>query len=131
MTKSQHATNDDGFTLVEVLVAFIVLALALAGIYATLANSARLQADLALRDSAMAEAQSHLARLVAGPLTAGESNGRFASGVAWRAVVTPLANYGSAPGVTATPATITLTVLDGRNRVLTNFNTVALIQRAP
>lgn len=62
------ATPDGGFTLIEVLVAFIVLALALAGVYAALADSARVQADLALRDNIMAEAQSHIDRYIAGPL---------------------------------------------------------------
>lgn len=131
MSGASHPVgNDDGFALIEVLVAFVVLALGLAGVYATLANSARLQTELAMRDGVMSEANALVDRLVTGPLAAGESNGRFATGAAWRAVVTPLPRFIAAPDVTTQPASVIVTVTDASRQTLARFDTIALIPAA-
>jgi type II secretion system protein I len=124
-------TTDAGFTLVEVLVAFAVLALALAGLYASLGGSARTLGDIELRDRAAAAMQSHLDTLVTGPHPSGGSQGRYSNGIVWRAQVLPLGRRGTDGGVSTEPARVMLTTFDGQGRVLLTLETIALIQKGP
>jgi general secretion pathway protein I len=91
-----------GFTLIETLVAFAVLALAMSQLMAALSGGARNEsrADFLLRASR--EGQSHLDAVgVEGPIVQGETNGAYDDGLVWNlnvepyiAVEAPLGNGG-------------------------------------
>lgn len=122
---------DSGFTLIEVLVAFAVLSVGLAGVYGAMTNEARVEADISLRREAMRAAQSHLDRLLVERTPAGETTGRYANGIIWRVTVTSLGRVGGAPEITSEPARLLLVASDARGRPLVTFDTVSLIGRAP
>jgi general secretion pathway protein I len=128
----RHAARaDDGFTLVEVLVAFVILALALSGVYAGLGNSAGTLREMRLRNATAAESQAHLDRLVAGPLAAGETTGRYSNGVAWQVSVTPLHRSSTRTEPALSPARVSLTARDHSGRPLVSLDTIAMIVSSP
>jgi general secretion pathway protein I len=91
-----------GFTLIETLVAFAVLALAMSQLMAALSGGARNEsrADFLLRASR--EGQSHLDAVgLEGQIVQGETNGAYDDGLVWNlnvepyvAVEAPLGNGG-------------------------------------
>jgi general secretion pathway protein I len=79
-----------GFTLVETLVAFAVLALAMSQLMAALAGGARNEsrADFLLRASR--EGQSHLDAIgIEGPIGRGETSGAYDDGLLWNLQIQP------------------------------------------
>jgi general secretion pathway protein I len=79
-----------GFTLVETLVAFAVLALAMSQLMAALGGGARNEsrADFLLRASR--EGQSQLDAIgIEGPIARGETNGAYDDGLLWNLSVEP------------------------------------------
>jgi general secretion pathway protein I len=79
-----------GFTLLEVLVAFVVLAFTMTAIYGLFSNGlhAADQGGSAIVATALAQSKLEAAG-VADPLTIGESSGKFANGYRWRRTVRP------------------------------------------
>ena len=79
-----------GFSLIEVLVAFTILALSLGGIYQVF-GSGLASADLGDRYTrAVVHAKSQLAQLgVDGPIGAGSLSGDFGDGYRWEAEISP------------------------------------------
>ncbi|HUO54365.1 MAG TPA: type II secretion system protein [Rhodoblastus sp.] len=94
-----------GFTLIEALAAFAIMALALGQLLASISMGAanERRADFLLR--AAADAQSHLAALgVTLPLAPGETSSRYEDGLAWTLNVERdrgLASTGAASSVVA------------------------------
>lgn len=85
------AGPDDGFTLIEVLVAFLVVALGLTTLYTALAGHSRQTFEADLRERAMAQMQSQLDAIgVSVPLEPGTSRGTYPGGLAWRLAIAPL-----------------------------------------
>jgi general secretion pathway protein I len=79
-----------GFTLIETLVAFAVLALGMSSLMTALSGATRneTRADFLLRASR--EGQSHLDSLgVDGPIVQGETSGSYDDGLLWTLVVEP------------------------------------------
>ena len=93
-----------GFTLLEVLVAFLIAALALVVLYqAGLAGLVSTQAA-SQYEQAIARARSHLAIAVhASPLAAGDWQGDDGSGFAWHLRVAPIASTAVRPALALTP----------------------------
>jgi len=77
--------GEAGFTLVEVLVAFAILSMALAGLYQALAGAHRGDARTKTYMQALAFARAHLETVgMEPPPAAGQSSGVYAEGLAWR-----------------------------------------------
>ena len=76
--------RDDGFTLLEVLVAFLIAALAL-GVLFRAAVEGQTESGIAARyQEALSRARSHLAAEAAGPPRAGDQSGDDGGGFRWR-----------------------------------------------
>ncbi|MGO9772920.1 MAG: prepilin-type N-terminal cleavage/methylation domain-containing protein [Roseiarcus sp.] len=85
-----HLIRRNGFTLIEALVAFAILALVMAQLLSTAGGAAlnESRADFLLRASRMG--QSHLDALgIASPIAIGETSGRYDDGLLWSLIVEP------------------------------------------
>lgn len=95
--------SERGFTLLEVLVAFIIAALALGVLFQGALGGLRSVRVAGHYQEALSRARSHLATLDrGGPLVAGEQTGDDGSGFHWRMRIAPLAT--AAVAAAAAPA---------------------------
>jgi general secretion pathway protein I len=88
-----------GFTLIESLVAFVILTLAIGALMQGLGGGARNEArgDFLLR--AARQGRSQLEALgLSTPLAAGEFSGRYGDGLVWRLLVSPVRSVAAADG---------------------------------
>jgi general secretion pathway protein I len=122
--------REGGFTLLEVLVALTILAVALTSLFAIFGNSLARAREAQSRMEARALAESLLAQAETQPtVTFGETSGRLASGMEWRFDVR---HYGDDKDTQAWPAAaaeMTATVrwgdkADGQSFALTTLRTV-------
>jgi general secretion pathway protein I len=122
--------REGGFTLLEVLVALTILAVALTSLFAIFGNSLARAREAQSRMEARALAQSLLAQAETQPtVTFGETSGRTPSGMDWRFDVR---RYGDDKDTQAWPAAaaeMTATVrwgdrTDGQSFALTTLRTV-------
>ena len=91
--------RDAGFTLLEVLVAFIIAALALAALFSAGLGGLRAASVSGRYTEAVSRAESHLAAASIGDaLTAGDRQGDEGNGFHWRVRVTPTATTAPVPG---------------------------------
>ncbi len=82
--------SSDGFSLVEVIVAFAILMLALVALYRGYATSAQGMAAADARMRAIGHAQSKLAETgVLAPLKPGRTEGAFEDGMRWTVEARP------------------------------------------
>ena len=89
---------EQGFTLLEVLIAFVIAALALGVLFEAGVGALRGARAASRYEQAIARARSHLALAVhASPLVAGDWQGDDGSGFTWRLSVTPLASTAVRP----------------------------------
>jgi general secretion pathway protein I len=85
--------EERGFTLLEVLIAFVIAALALGVLYDAGLSALRAARAASRYEQAIARARSHLTLAVnASPLVAGDWQGDDGSGFVWHLRVTPLAS---------------------------------------
>ncbi len=93
--------SQDGFTLLEVLIAFLIGSIALAVLFQAAADSQTASIVAAQYQEALSRARSRLAAIdAAGPMTAGDRQGDDGGGFRWRVRVAPLQ---SGTGTTPTP----------------------------
>ena len=84
--------RQQGFTLIEVVVAFAIFALAMAALYESFAGASRRVTQTHDRAQALLTAQSLLSRVRASPVPwEPEQSGRLADGGFWRIDVAPFA----------------------------------------
>lgn len=89
----RKAPTDRGFILLEVLVAFVIAALALAVLYNAGVSGLRATAAAAHYEQAVARARSHLTMAEhASPLVAGNWSGDDSGGYSWQLRVAPIAS---------------------------------------
>lgn len=90
-------TRQAGFTLIEAVVAFAILALSCGVVYRVFGDSLLYQNNLQRRQAAMALAESRLAELNAEiPLHPGNQQGTTADRMRWQVSVTPYGEQGLA-----------------------------------
>jgi len=119
----------EGFTLIEALAAFAILALALSQLLQGVSGGARNEsrADFLLR--ATRQGASHLDRLgVEGPTPFGATTGRYPDGLRWRLFIAPGQNLdgpGGEPMATGFHARLVIERPSGRGETAT-FSTFKL-----
>jgi general secretion pathway protein I len=120
--------GEDGFTLLEVLIAFSITSMALITLYAALGFHWRDVAEANLRETTLSLARSHLDALGAErTLSPGQTRGTYANGVAWRMVVAPLSVDAERAQAGPVPAAVTLDAADRRGRRLVHLKFYKLI----
>jgi general secretion pathway protein I len=106
---ADHATRGNGFTLLEVVVALVIAALALVGLFRA-GSGGLLSVDTAARaEEAVQRAQSHLAAIGRdAALVEGESTGDDGGGYRWALRVVPLATQPAQAnnGISSTTTTL-------------------------
>jgi general secretion pathway protein I len=118
--------GETGFTLVEVVVAFVIVTLTLAGIYHAIAGAYRGEARALVRDQALAHARAHLETIgVSQPLELGETTGTYVTGMAWRLTVAPT----DTPAYKAQAFRIVLEPLEENGQPFLRLETFKLVPR--
>jgi general secretion pathway protein I len=83
--------SDRGFTLIEVLVAFVIAALALGALFQGAAGSLAATGTSGRYDEALSRARSHLAAIGHGiPLSPATQQGEEGHDFQWKVVITPI-----------------------------------------
>ncbi len=98
--------GERGFTLLEVLVAFVIAALALGAMFRGTLDGLRATRLASRYAEAVTRARSHLAALTAGGLTSGDRQGNDGDGFHWHIRITRIAV--SAPAAAGSSARETL-----------------------
>jgi general secretion pathway protein I len=110
-TISDPPRHSAGFTLLEVLIAFIIAGAAIAALMQAGAIGLRATRDASLQQEAVARARSHLDAAVHGAeLVAGDNQGDDGGGYRWRVRVTPTATTALQPHGTAGRSGIPVTL---------------------
>ena len=89
-----RADRSAGFTLLEALVAFAILALALTALLQGTLGGLRSTQAAGRTEEALARARSRLAALEAAPIRAGDQRGEDGGGFAWRTRIVPAESLG-------------------------------------
>jgi general secretion pathway protein I len=83
--------REAGFTLVEVVVAFAIVALVLGGLYHLMADALRGETRAKVNEQALALASAHLEAIgIDRALEPGDTTGVYATGLAWRLTIEPI-----------------------------------------
>jgi general secretion pathway protein I len=83
--------GEDGFTLIEVLVAFAILSLALVGLYDTLGGAYMVARSSRMQEEALAAGRSQLDRIGGDvPVRTGMLSGLLSDGSPWEVVIIPI-----------------------------------------
>jgi len=116
--------NEEGFGLVEAVIALAIVAAMLGITFQTIAHAQRSAADVEARRLAMLEARSVLAQVgVTIPLAAGSAQGA-ADGWAWHVDISP--DAGDAPHQDVPISRVAVTIQDGASRTLAHLETLRL-----
>ena len=99
-----RASIEHGFTLLEVLVAFVIAALALGVLFRAGLSGVQAAQSASHYEQAIARARSHLTLAVhASPLVAGDWQGDDGGGFVWHLRVAPIASTSVRPAFAVTP----------------------------
>ncbi len=119
--------DEEGFALLEVLVAFAIVTLGLVSIYAAVAGHFRAKREVVARQAALADTASHLDLIGTQAIAEeGTIDGTYDDGIRWKLTVTEMA----AAGVTlARPMRVVLQAFDQRGKPLLRLKTVRFAVR--
>lgn len=121
---SRSRNGQAGFTVLEALVALVILAVSLTTFYRMLATSYRAQARTSMVVSTLALARSHLDSVLMDANTeAGTSAGTLANGVRWQMAIAPVATLASAEDPSSGPYWVVLEAYDRGRRPLLKLET--------
>jgi general secretion pathway protein I len=112
-------TGGGGFTLIEVVVAVLVLALSMSAILQLIAGGLGATRRAEIRATAALLAQSRLAAIGAGlPIAPGEAEDSFDNGYVWRETIEPIdaGDVGAAQMSQATLYRVSVSVYSGPDR---------------
>ena len=126
-TEVQHS-HVEGFALIEVLVAFVIVTLGLVSVYAALASHYRQAASMNLRQTILAHAESHLASI--GRVAASEpgtTSGTYANGTEWRLAAVELPPTAGISALPSRPLLLVLDAFDRTGRPVLRLKTVRLV----
>ncbi len=102
--------EEDGFTLVETIVAFAILALVISTAVTIVGNGSKRERFDQARMSALSHARSELAAMsMTGAVRSGTTAGRYDDGMAWRIIAAPIA-VSTAAGVATLPYAVSVAV---------------------
>jgi prepilin-type N-terminal cleavage/methylation domain-containing protein len=125
-------TSDDGFALIEVLVAFAIVTLGLMSIYAALAGHFKQSAAVHGRQISLAHAQSHLVMVGHSlPAEPGVQTGVYPNGAMWRLAIVELPASVSPRTLPAHPMMLVLDVGGAGARQVLRLKTVHVATAAP
>ena len=101
---AQTRASESGFTLIEILVAFVIVALALGALLQVFATGLRSSSTAENYTMAALLAESKLAAMgIEEPLEESHRSGEFDNGFAWTTIVRP---YGGGGGPTLAPGAL-------------------------
>lgn len=86
-SREDRCNADRGFTLIEVLIAFLIAAMAVSALIRTTTGAVTAARVAGRYDEAVARAQSHMAALSASPLVDSDRQGDEGGGFHWRVQV--------------------------------------------
>jgi len=124
MAALSPSSNEEGFGLVEAVIALAIIASVLGITFQTIAHAQRSAAEVEARRLAMLEARSVLAQVgVTIPLAAGASRG-ISEGWSWHVDISPDAS--ETPRQDVAISRVTVTVQNGASRTLAHLQTLRL-----
>lgn len=132
--KIPHDSDAGGYTLIEVIIAFVILALTLSAVFEVFSTGLRAASDADAYSTATVLAQSRLATLASDEaLAVGETSGDLEGGFKWHASVAPYRNGESEIGeseimdpFSVIPLLLTMTVRWGRGNNTREMSLVTL-----
>lgn len=131
MTPTAEDGGEAGFSLVEVLIAFAIVALGLATFYTSMSLHLSGAAEARLRQETLLLAQSEIevaTRLR--PLRIGETTGTFANGTKWQLRIEPVERTDEETKG-AVPLLFRLGVFDERGRTIVSLTTLDIVRPDP
>ena len=124
-----HNSDAGGYTLIEVIIAFVILALTLCAVFEVFSTGLRAASDADAYSTATVLAQSRLATLASDEaLAVGETSGDLEGGFKWHASVAPYRNGESEimDPFSVIPLLLTMTVRWGRGKNSREISLVTL-----
>ena len=122
--------NEAGFTVIEALVAFAILSLALVGLYDALAVAYHSANASRMQEEALAVGRSQLERIGSDiPAKPGKLSGSLSDSSPWQVVITEIASNGSTPSLYQRYA-VAYEARDAQNRPILQLKTIRIAKAA-
>lgn len=119
--------TEAGFSLIETLVALVIMSIAMSAFYTTMSTSYRAAAQVKAHQVALQLARSHLDSLGRdAPIEPGESSGTYESGLQWRLTIEALLPDASRSASAAQPFWVSLETFDRHGAYLLKLETIKL-----
>jgi general secretion pathway protein I len=120
--------NQDGFTLIEVLVAFVIVTLGLSSLYGALGDHYKQAARSDFRQNTLAHALSHMEQIGTSiDAVPASTTGRYDNGAGWRLTIAPIAGDARPPQRFADPMLVLLEAFDRNGRRVVHLKSTRLL----